>query len=869
METSAQQPQKAPGQGLFQCSACQRTFTRVDHLARHVRSHLQERPFQCQTCNKTFGRPDLLKRHAACHEGDEKSGKRQKRQHHQSLRVSQACKPCATAKLKCDDEKPCGRCTQRGITCTFEARDSVKLSRSEASQSENGTSPVAGQSGESPVMGVPIDSIEQVATMPTPNSMIRHPSVAPLGLPSTSPFDFPEHNISGFLRGVMTPHLPDGSCTYGPPAWHETSSGFSARGLLDFTMETGFDFDDADFGFIDQLCSDPNAIDTNQQPMVEQAFDALGIETPRKHVALGAEAYKRSSLSVWEPTSQDTIAAELENLSALGTDHSSPEGRSTINQYYLRERLSRPTRDKFLGMILNHCRLEKTHFAIKAFPTPEVLDDLLEGFFSHHLHQTDSYIHAPSFRPNALQPELLGAIVASGAILTDITSVHKLGFAIQEAVRTTLPSKFEESNARIRQLWAVQSFMCEIEIGLWSGIKRKTEIAESHTQTLYTMLRRGGRFRRPNRVLEAPLIEDTGKVLHSKWLEWVEEESYKRFVFHAFIMDARASMALFINPVISFAELSTPLPAPRELWLAEDAEQWKTIYLSRPRSTDPYLSLIDFLRGPIELPEDCDVHLLQLVILHGIWGMIWQQSQLLSTLRRPGYTDPALALRHQELLKMLYHFRINISECRDPTSEETTLTLELLHMHLHMSFEDIEFFAGKGDLEDARRVLPTLQDWVDGPESRQAIWHAGQVIRAARKFRLKHIRGFFAIAVYHASLALWAYSIMSLANGIQNEGPLQNTFPNAVCLDGPETSTVQRFITLGKGIPSLSYPQITDTTTTTLVPLSNQEAVISAVLEILQGNFPCSLQVETAPPLVENLKQLLQDLGRAAVSVKS
>ena len=46
MESSAQQQQqqqqqqkqKPPGQGLFQCTTCRRTFTRIDHLARHVRS---------------------------------------------------------------------------------------------------------------------------------------------------------------------------------------------------------------------------------------------------------------------------------------------------------------------------------------------------------------------------------------------------------------------------------------------------------------------------------------------------------------------------------------------------------------------------------------------------------------------------------------------------------------------------------------------------------------------------------------------------------------------------------------------------------------------------------------------------------------
>ncbi|KAH6876532.1 c6 zinc finger domain-containing protein [Thelonectria olida] len=846
METASQQPQKSPGQGLFQCSACQRTFTRVDHLARHVRSHLQERPFQCQTCSKTFGRPDLLKRHSACHEGEEKSGKRQKRHHHQSLRVSQACKACATAKLKCDDEKPCGRCLQRGIDCTYEARDTIKVSRSDTSQSVY--SPYR---GDSPTF------------YPTAQSS------APIGLPSTSPFDFQEHHISGFLKGVMTPHLPEGASLYSSPTWADVNAGFNTRGLLDFTMEGGFDFNDADFGFIDQLCSDPHSMDPHQQPMLAHALDALGVDNPRKHVALGAEAYKRSSLSVWEPRQEDSIAVELEDLSALGTDHGSPETQPPpLNEYCVRDRLSRPARDKFLGMILNHCRLERSHFAIKAFPTPEVLDDLLQGFFFHHRRQIDSYIHIPSFRPNELRPELLGGIVASGAVLTDIISVQKLGFAIQETVRTTIPTRCEESNARTRQLWIVQSFMCEIEIGLWSGIKRKTEIAESHTQTLYTMLRRGGKFRKPSVPPLVPHPQDSGKILHDKWLDWIEHESYKRLVFHAFLVDAQTSMALLTNPVISFAELATPLPDSQDLWLAEDAEQWKAIYLSRSRASDRHLSLVDFLRDPIEIPEDCDVHLFRQVILHGIWGMIWQHSQIVSTIKRPGHSDPAAALRYQDILRTLHHFRMNISGGQDPPQPETILILELLHMYLHMALEEIEFFAGKGDIEDARRVLPSLQAWVEGPESRQAIWYAGQVIRAARKFRLKQIRGFFAIAVYHASLALWAYSIMSLTNGTNTDVALQAA-PHAVCLDGPDSPAVQRFITLGKGIPSISYPQVTDTTVTTIVPLSNQEAVISAVLDILQGNFPCSLQVETAPPLLENLKQLLQDLGRAAVSVKA
>ncbi|KAF1816414.1 hypothetical protein P152DRAFT_388823, partial [Eremomyces bilateralis CBS 781.70] len=68
MPTSAdQRGVGTPAQALFQCAECKRTYTRLDHLSRHVRSHTKEKPFVCDTCLKPFARADLMKRHAAGH----------------------------------------------------------------------------------------------------------------------------------------------------------------------------------------------------------------------------------------------------------------------------------------------------------------------------------------------------------------------------------------------------------------------------------------------------------------------------------------------------------------------------------------------------------------------------------------------------------------------------------------------------------------------------------------------------------------------------------------------------------------------------------------------------------------------------------
>lgn len=54
----------------FAChhEACQRSFSKAEHLARHERTHLGLKPFACPTCNRRFSRQDSMLRHSRTHE---------------------------------------------------------------------------------------------------------------------------------------------------------------------------------------------------------------------------------------------------------------------------------------------------------------------------------------------------------------------------------------------------------------------------------------------------------------------------------------------------------------------------------------------------------------------------------------------------------------------------------------------------------------------------------------------------------------------------------------------------------------------------------------------------------------------------------
>ncbi|KAF9013572.1 hypothetical protein BDZ89DRAFT_1077084 [Hymenopellis radicata] len=111
--------------GDHKCPVCQATFTRPQHVARHMRSHTGDRPYKCTHCGDQFARSDLLSRHInKCHanEKDKLPAAANGRRKGSSTRATtskQACDQCVQGSLPCDGCNPCAKCVQRKVRCTF------------------------------------------------------------------------------------------------------------------------------------------------------------------------------------------------------------------------------------------------------------------------------------------------------------------------------------------------------------------------------------------------------------------------------------------------------------------------------------------------------------------------------------------------------------------------------------------------------------------------------------------------------------------------------------------------------------------------------------------------------------------------------
>ncbi|KAJ5343136.1 uncharacterized protein N7506_002960 [Penicillium brevicompactum] len=62
-EKSKSKKKAATHRKSLSCEYCSRSFARLEHLQRHLRTHTKEKPFSCDICSKSFARSDLLVRH--------------------------------------------------------------------------------------------------------------------------------------------------------------------------------------------------------------------------------------------------------------------------------------------------------------------------------------------------------------------------------------------------------------------------------------------------------------------------------------------------------------------------------------------------------------------------------------------------------------------------------------------------------------------------------------------------------------------------------------------------------------------------------------------------------------------------------------
>ncbi|KAH7014595.1 uncharacterized protein B0I36DRAFT_436521 [Microdochium trichocladiopsis] len=878
----------APGP-LFQCGTCKKKYKRVDHLARHVRSHTQSKPYPCRICSKSFGRADLLKRHVAAHDvqdrGDSLGAVNGRRASAGPGRVSTACKTCASCHLRCSEEKPCRRCVDRGLDCVWSIppglddidgvdqtqqqqhggpRADSRSPRPQHADHEIEVDTMAAKTNMSPPLpGIlpphhdhqmgdgrgllsattPRHSIDamhasnnsldglswQQRLPPPPPPPPPAPAMAPPVLDqgpdmhNGGPYHHQDHPGEPGMGFMTTPYFSNGFFDISGASGTWTPMGAAGH----MNMGASMDLDDIDLHFLNsyntnlpfEIASDSGTNHTPQalpdNPPSASASADLGGGSQHASRIPSSNAF-RNSYWKFQPNAHDHASAEEHNLSLPadkdGQTSTTAASKIAVSRRLTTKPLSLNARDKILTLVVDNCRPENLSRAVASFPSIELLDALIHYYVSSVVVRADSFIHLPSFNPNDKKAELLAAMAAAGAVLTSDPALIKLGSAIQECVRGAVPKHWERDNSTTRDLELSQAWMISLETAIWSGHSRKVEIAESFMQPLLTMLRRNARFR-PSGYTEVRLWrDDEGATLEHKWRDWVAQESFKRLAFRMFQHDTDSSLALMINPLVSYAEVVVELPCSGELWSASNKDRWKTAFLptqqqhqhqqqqqhtsppnglSAPASSavannnnnhsntasssSSALTIADCIDNPTwHLPTD--VLTASMAYLSVVWRLAWEYLQLASLQKRSRpqrWNSYLLFSRHEELVKLLARFRLSLDDVPASVSHSHCMTVlmraEHIALHIHAPFEDILRFAGMEGAEQSRLAYDAVVlEWMRSEGARKAVWHAGQILRCARTASRMRVQGPLAVIVFHASLVLWVYGMMyaeSLGDG--------------------------------------------------------------------------------------------------------
>jgi hypothetical protein len=865
-----------------------------------LQTDTKAKPYVCPVCSKGFARIDLLKRHVTNHDS-ESATKRQRREIARDTRVVQACETCSQSHLRCEDEKPCSRCRKKGILCrvpedpvpvelneldaVHAAQDLLDLSNGcdsngcdfptslsnrqgddhlsltakfdqFGSSSGNGHSLVTPETmGETMNGSMNAPAAPRLRVLERSTTVSSHIPSATTMLAAHSHYAdesgqtvaFFDNHISHFSETPrIDPLLPDYFRNM-PPMDSFFSGQATPRGIMDLSFDLDVGLTDLDLGLLDQYNFQvPFAVDTPSTDTQDHDQQLPESES----VPVRTEAFKQSIWRYLPQSNRDYGGSEQVNLAFLDSEKDSRRRSNMTRRRAITERLHRVSRDRLMALVLGTCSQENVRRISSAFPSIELLDTLIQFFLTSPSLDAQSWFHLPTFSPSKISPELLAGIVSAGAASTPDTPLRKLGFALHEASRIGQAKAFEADNSAIRELHHLQTLLLQLQVGMWSGISRKMEIAESFLQPLVTMLRRGGRFRNSTWREILPTLEDQGTELEEKWHNWVQQESYLRLMYRTFELDRQSSMALLKPPLISYSEMQLPLQSPNFLWRAHTATDWKTAYLSSSHEITKRPSALETF---LDLERIAQYDSASTTYLHMVYGMVWEFRQMSAlTIRAQLKTNNNLILssRHQELTQQLEDFRVSSPYlCRS-----SEIALELMLVHLNAPLDEIQLFAGLEGQEEARNAYPALREWTKSAAARQSLWHAGQILRAIAGLPKGLLCNFNAIALYHAGLILWGYGFIK--RSAMDEAHHSSNPQVEVVLNGDEALSAQKFITLNRGIPTISSPR-----SQANIRIRDVSGVMDALVDLLQA--PYDATEGSCPPLVGNLVQLLEGLRAA------
>ncbi|KAL6703053.1 hypothetical protein ACN47E_010260 [Coniothyrium glycines] len=355
-------------------------------------------------------------------------------------------------------------------------------------------------------------------------------------------------------------------------------------------------------------------------------------------------------------------------------------------------------------------------------------------------------IHMSTFDPSEVDTLLLMSVLLLGATYGE-KDAHQLAVCIHDVLR---PQIFANAGFSSKpDLWVLQTILLVECFGKSRAGQKQHDMSHLFHGLLINLIRRSD-----CQSIRPPTLEEATDDLEDDWRTWCDAEQRKRLAFLCFMWDTQHAVLFCQSLCMSAFELRSNLPCDQSLWEADSATTWHQLRQEQP-TTPLFLSCLKMYLHPntAKVPKNLNA-LSRSLLLHGLMSVAWDmqrrdQTSLVVVDTNPlGNWQARIAASYDA-----WHADFGVF-CDDyiaqlPSADHflakefqvsRTAVLALFHsahILLHTPFLDLQIYAGSRHIlgrpvtrNDYVRSQRTVKKWVaeNLEEAGKAVWHAAALV---------------------------------------------------------------------------------------------------------------------------------------------
>ncbi|KAH8660419.1 hypothetical protein BX600DRAFT_551818 [Xylariales sp. PMI_506] len=442
-------------------------------------------------------------------------------------------------------------------------------------------------------------------------------------------------------------------------------------------------------------------------------------------------------------------------------------------------------------------------------------------------------IPALSLNPNKLASRnsergatlLLFLMIASGSMIDPAPRARQFSHELTEVCRHSLKRATEGFEIDRRDTLALHCALLFTVQACYSGRKSRMELGATQRHLYLAMMRNAGLFQRQGFTGE-PTQPRVGSTLDEYWKEWMDHEISSRLCYSWVIVDQEISLFYDTPPLLLPSELQLELPADEKLWMAPNAEKWKSVLEAMQRNVSAqsrgslYELFLLFAEDKLDLfRRNLNVMDMRL-LLHPLHSMVFNYSQVKWSLgtgfeystATPGklgaFSTEAFGEIHDLLRRWYLVFTaVDVQGARlAVVARATLMQYHAIAVNLLCSMKRLEAFCRRENPQAEEDVARSIEQELS-KHSAELLVHCGQILRLVRETDIKLRPPWWSLAVYRASLVLWVYSLTrEMARKSRKGGQTSTLSGPPVALDALPffDPVISHFVLYKAGIPHLT-----------------------------------------------------------------